>query len=96
MMTLYEVTWLFIQQTSEPRHEKTCLISYVNNNGADQPAHSCSLISAFVFRNNYTCQIQNIKVLASLCSWSDRFESTWSQIPEDRFSCDVTVLNYEI
>ena len=27
-----------------------CLMSYANNKGADQPAHLCSLISAFVVR----------------------------------------------
>ena len=32
----------------EPGHEKMCLMSYVNNKGADQPAHPRSLISAFV------------------------------------------------
>ena len=36
--------------TSEAGHEKTCLMSYVNNKGADQPAHQRSLISAFVVR----------------------------------------------
>ena len=30
--------------------EKMCLMSYANNKGADQPAHSRSLISAFVVR----------------------------------------------
>ena len=34
----------------EPGHEKMCLMSYANNKGADQPAHSRSLISAFVVR----------------------------------------------
>ena len=34
----------------EPGHEKTCLMSYANNKGADQPAHLHSLISAFVVR----------------------------------------------
>ena len=34
----------------EPGHEKTCLMSYGNNKGADQPAHRRSLISAFVVR----------------------------------------------
>ena len=24
---------------NEPRHEKTCLMPYANNKGADQPAH---------------------------------------------------------
>ena len=33
---------------SEPGHKKMCLMSYVNNKGADQPAHPLSLISAFV------------------------------------------------
>ena len=28
--------------------EKTCLSGFANNTGADQPAHSCRLISAFV------------------------------------------------
>ena len=32
-----------------PRHEKTCLLGFGNNTGADQPAHQRSLISAFVF-----------------------------------------------
>ena len=32
----------------EPGHEKTCIMSYANNKGADQPAHPRSLISAFV------------------------------------------------
>ena len=26
-------------ETYEPRYEKTCLIPYANNKGADQPAH---------------------------------------------------------
>ena len=34
----------------EPGHEETCLMSYANNKGADQPAHPRSLISAFVVR----------------------------------------------
>ena len=29
--------------------QKTCLLRFVNNKGADQPAHPHSLISAFVF-----------------------------------------------
>ena len=34
----------------EPGYEKTCLMSYANNKGADQPADPRSLISAFVVR----------------------------------------------
>ena len=50
--------WLFtaeihaqsdIYNIIEPGHEKTWLIPYANNKGADQPAHPRSLISAFVF-----------------------------------------------
>ena len=33
-----------------PRREKTCLGGFANNTGADQPAHTRSLISAFVIR----------------------------------------------
>ena len=33
----------------EQGHEKMCFMSYVNNKGADQPAHPRNLISAFVF-----------------------------------------------
>ena len=40
----------FMFKTFEPGHEKTCLMSYANSKGADQPAHPCSLISAFVVR----------------------------------------------
>ena len=53
---------------------------YVNNKGADQPAHPRSLISVFVVRclDNIIplifC-IRNFKPLASLCSWAGRFES---------------------
>ena len=34
----------------EPGHEKTCLMSYANKKGPDQPAYRHSLISAFVVR----------------------------------------------
>ena len=36
--------------TFKPGHEKMCLMSYANNKGADQPAHPCSLTSAFIVR----------------------------------------------
>ena len=39
----------YFKVTIEPGHEKTCLMSYVKDKGADQPAHPHSLISAFVF-----------------------------------------------
>ena len=33
-------------KTFEPGHEKMCLMSYVNNKGADQPAHPRACASA--------------------------------------------------
>ena len=38
-----------MRKTFEPRHAKTCLMTYVNNKGADQTAHRHSLISTFLF-----------------------------------------------
>ena len=42
--------YLLLLNANEPGHEKTCLMSYANNKGADQAAHPRSLISAFVVR----------------------------------------------
>ena len=39
-----------VVNTSETRHEKTCLMPYPKNKAADQPAHPLSLISVFVVR----------------------------------------------
>ena len=36
--------------------------------------------------NTYTCEIQNFKTLAGLCSWAGRFKSYLVGNPEDRFS----------
>ena len=61
-------------------------IPYANNKDADQPAHPRSLISVFVVRcldSLFTC---SFKTLASLWSWSGRFESYLVANPEDRFS----------
>ena len=49
----------------EPGHEKMCLMSYVNNKGADQPAHPRSLISAFV-----VCCLDSIISLDSIAEIS--------------------------
>ena len=54
------------------------LMSYVNNKGADQSAHPCSLISAFVFRcvdNISRFYSRNLKTLASFCVCVGRFVS---------------------
>ena len=40
------------QDPYESRREKTGLMSYANNKGADQPAHPRRLISAFVIRSS--------------------------------------------
>ena len=62
---------------------------YANNKGADQPAHSRSLISTFVVHYLDSIIIENFKTLASLCSWADRFETYLVGNPKDRFSHDV-------
>ena len=76
-----------------PGRKKTCLRRFVNNNGADQPAHPRSLISPFVIHllervkyHIYSCYERNFNFLASLCSWAGWFESHFVGNPEDRFS----------
>ena len=53
-------------------------MAYANNKDADQPAHPCSLISAFIVRCLDSLipilAISGFKSLASFCSWTDRFE----------------------
>ena len=67
-------------------------LPYANNKGTDQPAHLRSLISAFVIRcldsiiSVELFYMQNLELLASLCSWADWFESYLVANPEDRFS----------
>ena len=56
-----------------PRREKTCLRGFTNNKGADQPAHTRSLITAFVVHLMESIMLspfykQNFNVLACLCS----------------------------
>ena len=54
-----EETLVNNKQLFGPRRHKTCLRGFVNNTGADQPAHARSLISAFVIRflENITCKL---------------------------------------
>ena len=42
-----------------PHREKTCLWDFANNTDEDQPAHPCSLTSAFVIRfvENIICKL---------------------------------------
>ena len=51
-----------------PGHAKTCLMTYANNKGVDQPAHLRSLISIFVVRCLDSICIQKFKSLASFYS----------------------------
>ena len=54
-------------------------MSYVNNKGADQPAHLRSLISAFVVRCLDSIisldSIAKISTLANICGWAGQFVS---------------------
>ena len=74
-----------------------CLMPYVNNKGADQPAHQRSLISTFVVRclDSMICIVALSKVsrfcLVSVAEQAG-LNLTWSKIPEDTFSCDVAYL----
>ena len=43
------ITKVFSINSHEPCHEKTCLMPYVNNKGADQPAHPRSLSAPLFF-----------------------------------------------
>ena len=77
----------------EPSHEKTCLMSYANNKGADQPAHPRSLISAFIVRclDSVMSLVSVIYIsnlmLASVAEQAG-LSLTWSETPEDTFSHD--------
>ena len=64
-------------------HMKTCLMSYGNTKGADQPAHLRSLISTIVVRclESMICILAISKVPASFCSWAGWFESFLVQNP---------------
>ena len=78
---------------NEPGHGKTCLMSYANNKGADQPAHPRSLISAFVVRclDNVMSVVSVTKIssimLASVAEQSS-LSLTCSETPEETFSHD--------
>ena len=49
-MGLYDVVYIHFLKSYGPGHAKTCLMTYANNKGADQPAHPRSLISTCVVR----------------------------------------------
>ena len=69
-----------------------CLMPYVNNKGADQPAHPRSLISAFIVRCldsiislDPISEISRIE-LASVAAQAG-LHLAWSETPEDTFCC---------
>ena len=83
--------WLWLALALETLCEKTCLMPYANNKGADQSAHQRSLISTFVVRCLYSIKptfskskISRLK-LASVPEQAG-LSLIWSQIPEYRSS----------
>ena len=71
--------------------KKMCLMSYVNNKGADQPAHPRSLISAFVFRClDSVMSIVSVTKISSLMLASVAAQAglslAFSETPEDTLS----------
>ena len=74
-----------------------CLMSYANTKGADQPAHTRSLISAFVVRclDSAMSLVSGIKIsnlmLASVAEQAG-LSLTWSETPKDTFSHDEAQL----
>ena len=68
-------------------------MSSANTKGADQPAHSCSLISAFFVRClDSVMSLVSVTKISSLmlASVSEQasLSLTWSETPEDTFSHD--------
>ena len=87
-----------LQNTSEPGHEKMCLISYAINKGADQPAHSCSLLTAFVVRClGSIISLDSLPDISRLqlvsVAAQNGLSLAWSEIPEDTF-CGVVAQVY--
>ena len=77
----------------EPGHEKTCLMSYANNKGADQPAHPRSLISTFVIRClDSVMSLVSVTKISNLMLASVGEQAglslTWSETPKDTVSRD--------
>ena len=73
-------------------------MSYVNNKGADQPAHPHSLISAFVVRcQDSVMSLVSVTKLSSLMlafvAEQANFSLAWSETPEDTF-CRVVAHIY--
>ena len=86
-------TQLIILQTWLSHIMRKPVYAMCDKKGSDQPAHMCSLISAFII-----CRLdsiipwiaisKNFKTLASLCRWVSWLCLTWSQTHKDTFSRD--------
>ena len=74
-------------------------MSYANNKGADKPAHSRSLISAFVVHclDSVMSRVSVTKISSLMLAPVAEQVSlslTWSETPEDTFSHDEAELHY--
>ena len=77
------------------------VVPYANNKGADQPAHLCSLISAFVVHYQdsiiplvFISEISSL-YLASVAAQAG-LSLTWSRIPKTGFLMTRLILYFEL
>ena len=89
------ITWLLENEPAQFHMShilRKPFMPYVNNKGADQPAHPRSLISTFVIRCLDSIislvSLFAISWLTCLCSWAGWFESYLVENPDDRFFRD--------
>ena len=83
---LYKMHQTQFPWVCEPRHEKTWLMLYVSNKGADHSAYSYSLISTFVVLCLSSMISKLVEPKISKLCLVGRFESNLVANPEDRFS----------
>ena len=79
------------------RHVKTCLMPFVNNKGADQPAHPRSLISTCLFaaKTNAETRISMLQLFS--VAEEAGLNLIWSEIPKTHFckallNCELIIL----
>ena len=94
-----DVYRLKLLSTCEPGHEKSCLMSYANNKGAEQPAHPRSLISAFVIRClDSVMSLVSVSKISSLMLASTAEQAglclAWLETLEDTF-CHIVAHVYQ-
>ena len=91
---------LILENIFELGHEKTCLMSYANNKGTDQPVHPSSLIYAFVVHClDSVMSLVSVTKISSLMLASVAEQASlslaWSEPPEDTFSHEEALLYSE-